>query len=266
MNDAVDHRVPVYVIHMASQPKRWESIQTRLTTFTHLHPILVHAVDGDSIPEEKRRSATHWSYRLRTGYPGMTAGEFGCACSHVKAWRMLAESAEPWGAVFEDDVQLSEHLEDAIHSSAFLLEDGRPTLVLLSTNLIACRRPSCRQGGYCFHRLVSGAGAYAYLLNKAAAARMGSRVRPFRTPIDWWRPKAGWGVRVFVLVPHVASYSEDRSDSLLEAPRQAFWRAHSSVSRSFGMRLGLFFFRFLPSLGWRMRYRLGLASLFPKQW
>ena len=266
MSDLPERTVPVYIVHMNSQPKRWEVLEQRLSHFPSLNPVLVEAIDGNAIPEADRLSGIHWSYPYRTGCPAMTAGELGCALSHTKAWTALQSSDAPWSAVFEDDVLLSDRLEEAMQASASLLETQSPTIVLLSTNIIAYRKPAASIGGFSFHSLVSGAGAYAYLLNRSAADCMIGRVRPLKTPVDWWRPKIGWGIRVFALVPHVASYSEDRSDSLLEGPRKELWKARARLGQSLGMRVGVLLFREMPSIWWRLLFRFHYAVLFPKQW
>lgn len=56
-------------------------------------------------------------------------GEIGCLCSHKLAARAVAQNAEPWGVVLEDDFEFT---EDACHffSRDLVFEPG-PTILLL---------------------------------------------------------------------------------------------------------------------------------------
>ncbi|WP_378947287.1 glycosyltransferase family 25 protein [Mesorhizobium sp. ANAO-SY3R2] len=63
----------------------------------------VEAIDGNFLSEQQREAVTR-SDGIREP---LTHTEVACFLSHRKAWMMIAEGAEPYGTVFEDDLVVS---------------------------------------------------------------------------------------------------------------------------------------------------------------
>ena len=267
MNEATDHRVPVYVIHMASQPKRWDVLMERLSAFPNLHTILVDAIDGRAVPEEVRSRNISPLYSCYTGYSTMTAGEYGCGMSHHKAHGMFLESGAPFAVVLEDDVLLASDMEVAIQTVTPLLEVPEPRILLLSCRLIAFRKPFATCGRYTIRRVLEGGGTYGYALNRAAAEVLQHRYLPFRAPCDWWLIVRQMGVRVLALTPHVASYRDGpRDDSIIERDRKALWKREKGRRLPLRSWWGFLLHRMWPIFCRKMLSRFGLLVFLDKQW
>ena len=267
MNDAVDHRVPVYVIHMASQPKRWDVLMERLSAFPNLHTILVDAIDGRAVPEEVRSRNISPLYPCYTGYSTMTAGEYGCGMSHHKAHGLFLDSGAPFAVVLEDDVLLSPDSDNAIQTVTPLLEVPEPRILLLSCRLIVFRKPFAMFGRYTVYRVLEGGGAYGYALNRAAAKVLRHRHLPFRAPCDWWLVVRQMGIRVLALTPHVASYRDGlREDSTIEADRKNLWSRERGQRIPVRLQWGFFLHRTWPIIYRKFLSRLGQLAFLDKQW
>lgn len=63
----------------------------------------VEAIDGNLLSDREREAAN----RDNGIREPLTHSEVACFLSHRKAWMMIAEGAEPYGAVFEDDLVIS---------------------------------------------------------------------------------------------------------------------------------------------------------------
>lgn len=63
----------------------------------------VEAIDGNLLSDRQREAVI----RDNGDREPLTHTEVACFLSHRKAWRMIAGGAEPYGAVFEDDIVVS---------------------------------------------------------------------------------------------------------------------------------------------------------------
>ncbi|CAJ1388589.1 unnamed protein product [Effrenium voratum] len=108
------------VINLARRKDRWAEIKSRLQRIEGLAFERLEAVDGKEKIEQSEvaaawNTAGNWRYVTRMfeggqkcGYTvkdlALTAGERGCAASHVKAWRRCAASRKAL-LVMEDDAR-----------------------------------------------------------------------------------------------------------------------------------------------------------------
>jgi glycosyl transferase, family 25 len=93
--------IPIYVISLATDGERRARMKTQLDG-VRLPFRFVDGVNGRHLTEQAREQAA--PSQLRRYWSNLTGGEIGCALSHLAAIRMIADSPEPFGAVFEDDV------------------------------------------------------------------------------------------------------------------------------------------------------------------
>lgn len=115
-------------------------------------------------------------------------GEIGCALSHRKVYRLIAERKESCAAVFEDDVLLSPHIIEALRmAEAACLSDPQSVVLLgkhhhskrgeqLATaaqkiNISNETRDDCTEG---------------YVIGCRAAAALAEAQRKVRSPADFW--------------------------------------------------------------------------------
>ncbi len=65
---------------------------------------VIEAVDGLRLTADDRRRYSQWRSLFHVGR-GLTAGELGCALSHLDAYQRMVEERIPEVVILEDDVQ-----------------------------------------------------------------------------------------------------------------------------------------------------------------
>jgi len=205
--------LPLFVISLPQSTARRGPLLATLARLGIGHE-LVEAADGETL---LGRHEIPWSDAgtlepQRLLGRRLTAGEIGCAVSHLGLWRRIAASGRP-GIVLEDDCQLGDGAP-AVLARLEALRGGWD-LVLLghrSTRRSAQLGATPAVGGrglgagHRLTRLVEFAtGAYAYALSARGAGRLARFAEPIRMPADWvtgYAPAAG--VRLHGVTPPCA--------------------------------------------------------------
>ena len=244
------------------------AIQESLARFPRFEPHIVDAMDGKGIAEADRSRQVSPSYPCYTGYSRMTAGEFGCAMSHVKSMREVSAGQDSFAVILEDDVLLSPNFENALTTVyPFLSESRKPRILLLSCRISAYREPCFLKNGYTVHRVWDAVGGYGYAINKDAATVLAAQLPPFCTPFDYWHHIVELGVEVFCLWPHVASFrGGPRKDSSIDADRRSLWDCETRGRLPCRQQIGYFYHHTIPILERKLLSKLGRLIYLDKQW
>lgn len=116
----------------------------------------------------------------------MTGPEIGCMKSHASAWRKIVESGDAYGAVFEDDVILSDKIRPLLEDHSWIPEGVE--LLRLETSLLEI--PLSRHGIPCpagtrLHRSFNNCGgAGGYIVSARKAAELLEKLETNELPID----------------------------------------------------------------------------------
>lgn len=94
------------VINLDRSPNRWEFISKQFANL-NLPVTRVSGVDGNKLSAETQLNLQpplkeKWEFPRR-----LLPGEIGCYLSHVKCWKILVESDDPWALIVEDDIRIS---------------------------------------------------------------------------------------------------------------------------------------------------------------
>ncbi len=98
-----------YIISLERRPKNRRKVSKALDLLGLPYEI-VDAVDGNMLPSDNilQGMKVMKNYTCpATSRNQLKKGEVGCLLSHRNVWKKIAESTEPFGIVFEDDVKLS---------------------------------------------------------------------------------------------------------------------------------------------------------------
>jgi glycosyl transferase, family 25 len=143
----------------------------------------IDAIDGTQLTDEDRHRYSRWRSLFHVGR-GLTAGEVGCALSHLEAYRRMVETEIPELVILEDDVQPTRDLlallgaADSFPSDADvvnfdpLFRSGGPTPVgfpLLDGKYRVCRYRRNPYGAACYRIQL---GAARKLLDVGYPVRM----------------------------------------------------------------------------------------------
>jgi GR25 family glycosyltransferase involved in LPS biosynthesis len=96
------HTVPIFVLNLDRDTDRMKYMNEQLTLLD-LKYFRISAVDGSDTDfvKEYEEMNVH-----RDGSIQLLPGEYGCAASHLKAYKEILNKNIPYGVVLEDDVEL----------------------------------------------------------------------------------------------------------------------------------------------------------------
>lgn len=186
-----------YVINLEKSTVRKQYMQELLSGCEFLDLEFMKAIDGRLLSEEERRTAFDFSRCMSMYGKELNAGEIGCALSHRKAYAQLLQSDQPYALILEDDITIIRDLNALdLEQINRTMNDIRPRVLMLS-------------GDYWYYakresvvRLFSAAGAYAYIINRAAAQRILSLTPPCCVADDWMYYKRK-GLQLFAILPYM---------------------------------------------------------------
>ena len=211
-----DEPIKCFVISLASAGERRAYIEQHLTQLQHPFEF-IDAVDGQRLSEKQLVNVYDRSKSLRNGR-GLSVSEIGCALSHLKAYRKMADEGIGHALILEDDVSLESVVFILVKKLSKLYEADDPVLISL---------------GHVFKYLEKGmkniydtystadifgscAGAYGYFLNLAAAKRMLIFLFPVWTVADNWpRIKIDGIVPIKAIIPYVIKLHDLSEQSLI---------------------------------------------------
>ena len=141
-------------------------------------------------------------------------GEIACLLSHYEVWRRIADGADEFGMVMEDDLLVDPRLKKVVDGESGIphdadvvkLETGEYQTVALS------RRSVSTSGGPAYHRLLSvHYGAGTYVISHKAAQLLVAHTTSFNVPADdllfAGTHSVGKQLRVYQAVPGMAIQS-----------------------------------------------------------
>lgn len=174
------------VISLPEATDRRGRLLARLQSLRVEQVAVIDAVRGSALSETERQAVYAENSMRHYAGRSMTAGELGCALSHLRCYEVFLASKADWALILEDDAELPEKLTALLdklseHASSWGLDAfnlgpvrkfvlGKPRQVL----------------GYRIVDPVRIWNAHAYLVNRSAAASMLVHNMPVRFMADDW--------------------------------------------------------------------------------
>lgn len=164
---------PAFIISLASSADRREKIGARLNQLG----MEFEFVDGIDLRGTDISGHPDYDGARRRLYFGcdLQPGELGCLLSHRKVYQIMVTRKLPHALVLEDDAGLEDDLPDAIHSLVRSPVDWDLIRFLDKKKVYRkkCRRIGMIDATHELSRLpTNSGGAYGYLINQRAAARL----------------------------------------------------------------------------------------------
>lgn len=168
-----------YIINLDRNPERMEAISKQ---FKELGlPYQRHiAIDGKNISDDALTKFAEARPRVKL-VGKWTKGKMGCHLSHRGLWEIAANSSDPYTAIFEDDLIVSDHIRDALISYESIPE-GCDIVRLESTAFMSClisQNETVPFGNRTLHKILPNQhknyfpmGAGAYILSRDAARKL----------------------------------------------------------------------------------------------
>jgi len=179
----------IYVINLHEASVRRERMLHELNALGFDDVSFIEAVNGREIPSSLRDSL-YDDHKSITKYGrSLTAGELGCALSHLKTYQTFLKSPNRFALVFEDDAVMAPSFKDVITCSEMerWLDVPNPRVLLLTPLRSFLKRG--QQGFFRQYKLVKvrrAWGGYGYVVNRAAAEIMTKINSPCWLSADDW--------------------------------------------------------------------------------
>ena len=100
---------PIYIISLSTEIERRKYVAEQLAQY-ELEPIYVDAIDMRTASTEQVLAAQDHLVNKQTRV--LTAGEVGCALSHLSAYKTIIQQGIDYALILEDDVMLLENPEN----------------------------------------------------------------------------------------------------------------------------------------------------------
>jgi len=207
--------LPVYVINLAHDRKRWEAVVH--SAEVHAPRLAIHrieAIDGRAIEAAAKEGADLTAFNRLCGRD-MLPGEYGCYRSHLKALEAFVADGAPYGLILEDDIAFDADSAPRIQAVIAALPD------LGVIKLVNHRRPlmidfADTTRGDSIGRTLHGpqGSAAAYLVSRQGALRLLDALATMTLPWDvalerFW----SHGVSVLTTDTDSLSFNEGREAS-----------------------------------------------------
>ena len=171
-------------------------MQDLLSAYDFLDVEFVKAIDGRTMTEEERHLRFDYDGSVNLYGRNLNAGEIGCAMSHRKVYELLLNNDNPYALVLEDDIKIFRDLNAMdLQGIESLLNDSKPRVMMLSGDYGYYNKQS-------IVRLYSAVGAYAYIINKAAA-RLILAINPPCSVADDWMFYKRKGLKLYAAYPYM---------------------------------------------------------------
>lgn len=159
-----------YVINMAKNPERMQSMRVRLEELGIDYERL-DAVDGSKVSEEDFESFKR--ARPRNG-KRWNRGQMGCFLSQYALWQKAAASPDAYTAIFEDDMHISDAIIHFLKDDSWIPPECDIVRLETSTNrLLLSKEPVATHHGRGIYKVNSTSWcAGGYILKKQCAQRL----------------------------------------------------------------------------------------------
>ncbi|MER9354364.1 glycosyltransferase family 25 protein [Mesorhizobium sp. M0514] len=115
----------------------------------------------------------------------LTRPEIACFLSHRKCWQIIADGADQYGAVFEDDAAFKSDAGSILSNDGWVPRDADIVKLETMFGQVRLGRIGSIGNGYAVGRLVGEhLGTAGYVISKAAAQKLLGRIRHLKEPID----------------------------------------------------------------------------------
>lgn len=157
-----------FVINLDRSPDRWSRIEKQLSGL-NLSCERLSAVDGRALDDGVLRLQPASEVWKR-----MNKGEIACFMSHRTCWEKIAEGADEYGAVVEDDVLLAGHAASFLSSADWIPKHvGLLKIETFREKVFVSRTARSVKDGFKVYQLNSvHVGTGGYIVSKAYAKKL----------------------------------------------------------------------------------------------
>lgn len=216
--------IPVFVVNLPSSLTRREYMEKLLSDYPFMDVTFIPAINGRQMTEDQRKDAFDYEASMKHYGRLLNDGEIGCALSHRLCYKSLLDSDSPYAMILEDDISIIRDFNSLPWDDITRkINVSQPRVVFFSGDY-------WRMSSKSITRAFDAVGAYAYIINKAAASAILSVQKPFVVADDWLAYKR-LGIKLYALYPYAAD--ANLVETLVSDVKQDSWSTnHSLMSRT----------------------------------
>ncbi|WAW10592.1 glycosyltransferase family 25 protein [Oxalobacter vibrioformis] len=207
-----------FVINLAKDTDRKQSISEELKK-AGIEFAFIEAVNGAELLQNGNITDVYNETKaIRERHRKMTAGEIGCALSHLKIYRKMQDENISHALVMEDDIYIqTNHFRKLLEKVELLYDENTPTVTLFShiKRYVSTKESQPLDETHVVHDYYRGGSAYCYVITKRAAKKMLDSLFPLYTIIDKWELHQDF-INVKAVIPYCA-YVKDQFPSSINA-------------------------------------------------
>ncbi|MDC0737949.1 glycosyltransferase family 25 protein [Cognatishimia sp. SS12] len=221
-----------YIIHLERSTNRAALVAALQTALPNAK--LLPAVDGRAMTDAARAEVMR-QVPLKPAYPfGLMPSEIGCFLSHRKAWSAIAEGADAFGVVAEDDVVVGPEFAEVF--DAAIAHADEDCLIRFPMKGREVAQKTLEQSATChiFRPKEIGLTAALYILGRSAARKLVMASEKIDRPVDTWL-QMRWetGVDSLTLWPsHIRSGAEATGGSTIQKKRSLRGEFTRAIARA----------------------------------
>lgn len=230
-------KIPTLIINLARASNRRKYMQQILKNYDFLDISFFAAVDGKSLTNSEVDSYFNASKAYERYGRNLNRGEIGCTLSHIGCYRQVMESAANVSLILEDDISILRDIS-VLPELIPLVDVSKPVILLLSGDFWYSRRLR-KVRNLEVVKVFDAVGAYAYLINKAAAELIISKYLTPSHVADHWMVYRELGVQILALDPYIIDanigglestikqefFGENRAKMTMPNVIKAYWYA-----------------------------------------
>lgn len=208
-------KVVTYIINLKHSVTRRKYMENLLSPYNFLDITFIDAISGRDCSERELKSK--FNYEKSYGILGrdLLPSEVGCALSHRRCYETLLESGDEYALILEDDVSIITDLYNLDNYNLNqILKTEIPVILFLSGDYYYYRKSDIVS---CYDAI----GAYAYIINRAAAKTIVRNGKPF-TVADYWDVYKRMGIKLKAVYPYMIDANLNM-DLLSSEVNQTHW-------------------------------------------
>lgn len=213
MNDSLQE-IPTFIINLPQSTDRKAFMKGQCDSIG-ISPIFIDAINGKNISESEVNKYCNQAVAKKKIGRELLLGEIGCALSHKKIYRKIADENIPYAIIFEDDAILEKDFSIVVKK--IMAAPLSWELILLGhykDNLKGLKSPISLwykhriTSKFLLGRLVDfGFGAHGYLITLEGAKKLLRELEEVYMPLDHYTPDSNI-LNVYALSPTVVNVQD----------------------------------------------------------
>lgn len=203
-----------FVINLERAPERKGYIRALLTPLKFLDFEFIEAVDGRMLAKEEVENVFDCVMSYKRYGRELSLAEIACVLSHYKCYKTILERGLDFALILEDDISIVGDI-NVVKSIEWLVNRPDPIVLLLSGDYWFYRKATQNES-LSVTSVFDAVGAYAYVINQAAARLMLEKNPKPSCVADHWAFYRSLGLKIQALSPYVFDANIENFESTID--------------------------------------------------